>query len=147
MSRNKLRRILRNLETESSAPTVAVATGTDEIECDIKSYAKKKFVELAPLLLERKRKFPEACSGDQVSLDVRRLDSVNNKNDDAIATATVGIKIVQSIQELRNVYMYGLQKVSKLQDLQDAPDAILPGNFIAHCEPAATTTTTTAATV
>jgi hypothetical protein len=145
MSRKKLRRILRNLETESSAPTLAVATGTDEIERDIKACAKKRFIELAPLLLERKRKFPEAFSGDPLSLDVRRLDSVNNKNDDAIATATVGIKIVQSIQELRNVYMYGLQKVSKLQDLQDAPDAILSGNFFVHCEPAATTTT--AATV
>jgi hypothetical protein len=37
--------------------------------------------------------------------------------------------IVESIRELRNVYLHGLQTVSKLQDLRDAPDAILPGNF------------------
>lgn len=37
--------------------------------------------------------------------------------------------IVESIHELRQVYLYGLQTVSKLQDLRDAPDAILPGNF------------------
>jgi hypothetical protein len=37
--------------------------------------------------------------------------------------------ILRSIEELRRVYLYGLQTVSKLQDLRDAPDAILPGNF------------------
>mmetsp|Transcript_14552 Transcript_14552/g.20559 ORF Transcript_14552/g.20559 Transcript_14552/m.20559 type:complete len:251 (+) Transcript_14552:166-918(+) len=31
--------------------------------------------------------------------------------------------------ELWGVYKYGLQTISKLTDLQDAPDAILPGNF------------------
>ena len=34
------------------------------------------------------------------------------------------------IQEIRNVYLYGLQQVSILQDLQKAPDAILPGNIL-----------------
>ena len=37
--------------------------------------------------------------------------------------------IIQPILELRKVYLYGLQTVSELQDLRDAPDAILPGNF------------------
>lgn len=39
------------------------------------------------------------------------------------------INIINSVHELRKVYLYGLQTVSKLQDLRDAPDAILPGNF------------------
>ncbi|KAL7566898.1 hypothetical protein ACA910_008625 [Epithemia clementina (nom. ined.)] len=34
--------------------------------------------------------------------------------------------IQAQIQELRHVYLYGLEQVSKLQDLQKAPDSILP---------------------
>jgi hypothetical protein len=36
---------------------------------------------------------------------------------------------MQKIRDVRDVYLFGLQKVSALQDLRDAPDAILPGNF------------------
>lgn len=32
--------------------------------------------------------------------------------------------------DLIGVYMYGLEKISKLTDVRDAPDAILPGNQI-----------------
>lgn len=49
--------------------------------------------------------------------DTKNDDSNNNNN------------IINSVHELRKVYLYGLQTVSKLQDLRDAPDAILPGNF------------------
>lgn len=38
--------------------------------------------------------------------------------------------IPSRVQEMRRLYLYGLQYVSELQDLQKAPDAILPGNFI-----------------
>jgi hypothetical protein len=31
--------------------------------------------------------------------------------------------------ELWGVYKYGLEKIAGLNDLGDAPDAILPGNF------------------
>ena len=44
----------------------------------------------------------------------------------------------QQVEDLKAAYLYGLQKVSALKDLQDAPDAILFGNF-----PQTTTTTTT----
>jgi len=37
---------------------------------------------------------------------------------------------LESIRELRRVYMFGLIKISKLQDLREAPDAIMPGNFV-----------------
>lgn len=33
------------------------------------------------------------------------------------------------MDELHAVYLFGLKSVSSLQDLRDAPDAILPGNF------------------
>lgn len=42
----------------------------------------------------------------------------------------------QKVENLKAAYLYGLQKVSALKDLQDAPDAILFGNF-----PQTTTTT------
>jgi hypothetical protein len=32
-------------------------------------------------------------------------------------------------RELWGMYRYGLEKISKLTDLRDAPDALLPGNF------------------
>jgi len=36
----------------------------------------------------------------------------------------------KKLRELRKVYLYGLGRVSTLQDLREAPDAILPGNFV-----------------
>jgi hypothetical protein len=38
--------------------------------------------------------------------------------------------VPEAIVQLREVYLYGLGQVSKLQDLQHAPDAILPGNIV-----------------
>ncbi len=38
--------------------------------------------------------------------------------------------VAAAIAELREVYLYGLCQVSDLQDLQHAPDAILPGNIV-----------------
>jgi hypothetical protein len=40
------------------------------------------------------------------------------------------INMMNQINEIRYMYLYGLQKVSELNDLQWAPDAILPGNMI-----------------
>lgn len=34
------------------------------------------------------------------------------------------------VQQIRNAYLYGLQAVWEVQDLRDAPDAIMPGNFV-----------------
>ena len=38
-------------------------------------------------------------------------------------------RTIRDWKKLQQVYLFGLQKVSSLQDLRDAPDAILPGNF------------------
>lgn len=37
--------------------------------------------------------------------------------------------ITKKVKEVRSVYLFGLQKVSNLQNLASAPDAFLPGNF------------------
>lgn len=37
--------------------------------------------------------------------------------------------VLQKQTELWDVYKFGLEKISNLNDLRDAPDAILPGNF------------------
>jgi hypothetical protein len=49
---------------------------------------------------------------------------------------------MESIRELRRVYLYGLYKVSKLQDLREVPDAIMPGNFFSYSGAAAAAPTT-----
>lgn len=41
-----------------------------------------------------------------------------------------GARTLEKIKQLRRVYLYGLQKVSKLQNIREAPDAIMPGNFV-----------------
>jgi hypothetical protein len=37
---------------------------------------------------------------------------------------------VQQMRDLASVYLFGLGRVGALQDLRQAPDAILPGNFV-----------------
>ena len=37
---------------------------------------------------------------------------------------------IESVREVWCMYLFGLAKISKLQDLQEAPDAIMPGNFV-----------------
>lgn len=37
---------------------------------------------------------------------------------------------VQQMRDVAAVYLFGLEKVGALQDLRQAPDAILPGNFV-----------------
>ena len=39
-------------------------------------------------------------------------------------------EFMEKMKGLRSLYLHGLQRVSQLQDLRDAPDAILPGNHI-----------------
>ena len=34
------------------------------------------------------------------------------------------------MREVRRMHLHGLSKISILQDLREAPDAIMPGNFV-----------------
>jgi hypothetical protein len=45
------------------------------------------------------------------------------------STSTNG-NSVQQMRDLASVYLFGLERVGALQDLRQAPDAILPGNFV-----------------
>lgn len=52
---------------------------------------------------------------------------LNPKNvDDAVLQRHEQAKA--KVEQVRNVYLYGLERISQLTDLQDAPDAIMPGN-------------------
>jgi hypothetical protein len=72
-------------------------------------------------------------------LDSYRRQLVQLKEDAAAADDSAGIDaaaalgIRSSIQQMRDlsaVYLFGLEQVGALQDLRQAPDAILPGNFV-----------------
>jgi hypothetical protein len=71
----------------------------------------------------------------QISSLQSMTKNIGEDNRTATTTTTISRNdddskaIIESVQVLRNVYLYGLQTVSNLQDLRDAPDAILPGNF------------------
>ena len=73
----------------------------------------------------------ESTNNEPITIDTNGKDTNHRTiNNDTISNNSNSTKnIIQSIQELRKVYLFGLQTVSKLQDLRDAPDAILPGNF------------------
>ena len=55
-----------------------------------------------------------------------RIDQVNSDKEKKQKEFS---EFKQNLDDLRAAYLYGLQKVSALKDLQDAPDAILFGNF------------------
>ena len=73
----------------------------------------------------------ESTNKEPITIDTNGKDTNHRTiNNDTISNNSNSTKnIIQSIQELRKVYLFGLLTVSKLQDLRDAPDAILPGNF------------------
>lgn len=107
---------------------------------------KKRFAELAaPLLFERKRRRLESLLSAEIQLEevgIKEAKAVGsldlalylnkiNECEKGICTHKEETdKTCESVKELRRVYLYGLQKVSKLQDLREAPDAIMPGNFV-----------------
>ena len=65
-----------------------------------------------PLEIDYYQKMMDQC---------RKEDEMNKKEN---------TKKIEAMRELRRVYLFGLLKVSKLQDLREAPDAIMPGNFV-----------------
>lgn len=72
-------------------------------------------------------------SGEEVTgLKRKKISAAKNGSDEQFCDVHSSnlSDVALKIQELRRVYTYGLQQVSELQDLQKAPDAILPGNFV-----------------
>jgi hypothetical protein len=133
MTRKRMHRLLQDFERSiaGAAPSVDLphAVQDDDVLA-------KKFVEAAGQVLERRRKHPKSpgeSSSSHVD-EINRLLAAKSTLQKEVAARPDAPIIVSSLQELRNVYLYGLQTVSELQDLQDAPDAILPGNFIVPSE-------------
>jgi len=99
-----------------------------------------------------------AEEGDDKTRPVESTDASSAEKDTTTTTTTAAAgsadinsyytqeyeRLTQDIRKLENdrllvakrqtefwdVYKYALTKVSKLNDLRDAPDAILPGNFV-----------------
>eukprot|EP00521_Asterionellopsis_glacialis_P006011 CAMPEP_0195282050 /NCGR_PEP_ID=MMETSP0707-20130614/1103_1 /TAXON_ID=33640 /ORGANISM="Asterionellopsis glacialis, Strain CCMP134" /LENGTH=231 /DNA_ID=CAMNT_0040340999 /DNA_START=42 /DNA_END=740 /DNA_ORIENTATION=- len=67
---------------------------------------------------KRKRDFVQHLQREQEKLR-KDMENIEQKRND----------IFTRQRELWGVYKNGLETISKLTDLQDAPDAILPGNF------------------
>lgn len=51
-------------------------------------------------------------------------ESLSAKEPNSLIATTI-----ESIREVRKEYLFGLLQISQLQDLEKAPDAIMPGNF------------------
>jgi len=110
--------------------------------------AKKRFVELAaPLLGKRRRMETTSYAATVLNEEAAKKDSVSSRNLNGVDIAyyqnmidlcnkedqkhkEAAAKSVESVREVRRVFLYGLQKVSKLQDITSAPDALMPGNFV-----------------
>mgnify|MGYP003546682758 CR=1 FL=1 len=123
--------VLLNLETAavSSPPPVSREDAT------------KRFVELAPTFFGHRL----VARSDAVKLVTQKEENSQNDLGNDIGHYQALLErckeqerrhkeeleeSLESIRELRRVYMYGLETVSELQDLSEAPDALLPGNFV-----------------
>jgi hypothetical protein len=75
-----------------------------------------------------------ANHNDQACLDAYRRERDQLAADvDAAAdrtTTSTSNTGVQQMRDLAAVYLFGLERVGALQELRQAPDAILPGNFV-----------------
>jgi hypothetical protein len=89
--------------------------------------SRKRLIESLSATLTRPKRRRFETDHEYYSTLTDRLDRI--RKEDVEQKENVA-KDIESVRKLRNVYMYGLQKISKLQDLREAPDAIMPGNFI-----------------
>ena len=103
-------------------------------------HAKPNETEFPPLSKQQQKLTAndddEEWRSSQIEYYKRKLDQCTKENEQFKQETT---KKMESIRELRRIYLFGLQKVSKLQDLREAPDAIMPGNFVQNYSTTATT--------
>lgn len=130
--------------------TVAASTKSASLKLD-RVGRKKRFIELAAPILDvsSKRCRWEPTSAHQSAGDATKQEKAEKETTTDLRVDVEyyqnlidqcekedqkqreeGAKSLESVRELRRVYLYGLQKISKLQDLREAPDAIMPGNFM-----------------
>lgn len=67
---------------------------------------------------------------DLIAEDLQRYQELSKQAQDELdSIADQRQQIYTNQIELWGAYKYGLEKISNLNDLGEAPDAILPGNF------------------
>jgi hypothetical protein len=89
--------------------------------------SKKRLSEALSVTLTRPKRRRFMADDEYYSKLMDRLDRIRKED---VEQKEHAAKDIESVRKLRRVYLYGLQKISKLQDLREAPDAIMPGNFI-----------------
>jgi hypothetical protein len=103
-----------------------------------KQAKKDRFVKLASSVLytDSSRKMSLSNQNDEkkqqdfLSQDSARYEQLLKQEEEEIERVKAARKRIRQEQvELWNVYKFGLQKIMQLNDLSEAPDAILPGNF------------------
>ena len=102
-------------------------------------HAKPNETEFPPLSQQQKLTADddEEWRSSEIESYKRKLDQCTREDEQCKQETT---KKMESIRELRRIYLFGLQKVSKLQDLREAPDAIMPGNFVQNYSTLTSTT-------
>ena len=140
------RSLLETLQVFSNRSTKRQKLDNDPVE---------HFVELAPTLLhssasnsdrkrnddsenQKKSKYDydkthtkkDSCKSDEWQGDVERYQKrLEREREEMEAIARTREELKKEQVELWGVYKYGLKQIIGLNDLGDAPDAILPGNF------------------
>jgi hypothetical protein len=163
-------------ESDANAIANAATDAKNRQSADVVSRAKRTLAQLGPALLLRggrgrrdqtaqsslgKRPRVASASATTTTTDGLTmedtvssqacLDAFRRERDqlaadlDAASTTTNG-NSVQQMRDLAAVYLFGLERVGALQDLRQAPDAILPGNFVEQPVVDAATAATVATT-
>lgn len=94
---------------------------------------KERFVKLASTVLytdSSKLSETTETQKDFVAQDIQRYQDLLTQETEALEKVKAARKRVHQEQaEIWGVYKYGLRTIMGLNDLSEAPDAILPGNF------------------
>lgn len=124
--------------------------------CSLEAKPKKRFVELASSLFDgdlpcsrpKRTRIQPGSGSDQSRItntthrdneckdarhiqhpqdEIKMIDQVFRSDEKNDCSKMTMIELAPyRLKQIRSVYLYGLHKVSKLQDLRHAPDAILP---------------------
>lgn len=118
------------LETSAAAPAAPASMNSDDNNSNEKEKDEKKTT-----ITEKKRPLKPKTTRTRTILlhpeDLKRYEEAEAAQRKAlknIETARLQVYNDQ-VQQVWGVYTYGLKHVLALNDLSDAPDSILPGNF------------------
>jgi hypothetical protein len=89
---------------------------------------KRSFGKLAAARMSKKRRLNNTAKDDDASLinSYKQMKQALEEDTQTVESSEAR----QKLAKLQSVYLYGLEKVSGLLDLREAPDAIMPGNSV-----------------